>query len=136
LSTSETEARRWLRYAREDLDVAVVAHERGLAPRVVRFHAQQAAEKALKAAIVASGARPIRTHVLDELRRLVPRDWAVTQIHADLARLSRAAVEERYPDVGGEPTSAEAATALHDAQAVVAAAEADLNREDSEPGAR
>lgn len=59
---SEPEAQRWLRLAREDLAAAEQLHAESEHPaRVVRFHAQQAAEKALKAAIIASGATAERT---------------------------------------------------------------------------
>jgi HEPN domain-containing protein len=109
--------------------------EGGLAPRLGRFHAQQAAEKALKAAIIASGTRPARTHDLLDLSRLLPRDWEVVRTGADLAGLSRAAVEERYPDVADEPTEADAAAAIEQAQTIVAAATADLDREEPTTGA-
>lgn len=57
---SESEARRWLRFAREDLENAEVELELGRPPRFVCFDAQQAAEKAIKAAVIASGASPAR----------------------------------------------------------------------------
>lgn len=56
------EAERWLRYAREDLQAAEVLAERGVAPRQACFHAQQAAEKAIKAIFV----------FLKLLKRLLP----------------------------------------------------------------
>ena len=44
--------RRWLRYAGDDLRTAEVLLEPGSVPRISCFHAQQAAEKSLKAIFV------------------------------------------------------------------------------------
>lgn len=126
---SAAEARAWLRYAREDLEMAELAQDSGRPARQVRFNAQQAAEKALKAAIIASGGSLERTHSLVALAERLPRSWHASQVDADLADLSRAAVEERYPDVGDSLSAAKAESGLDVARAVVAAVEADLQRE-------
>ena len=57
----------WMAYALGDLDAARMRRGRRQRPRIVAFHAQQAAEKALKAALILSGIRPDRTHDLDGL---------------------------------------------------------------------
>jgi len=44
---------RWLRPALDDLKLARKALEIGVDPRLAAFHAQQSAEKALKAVLVA-----------------------------------------------------------------------------------
>lgn len=44
--------RRWLRYAEEDLRTAEVLMEEDGVPRISCFHAQQAAEKSIKAIFV------------------------------------------------------------------------------------
>lgn len=67
------EAARWLRYAQEDLLTAqVVDQNPSLARREVCWLAQQAADKALKAALVFSGVDFPRTHDLDLLCERLP----------------------------------------------------------------
>lgn len=70
---SAEEARRWLRFACEDLREAeaLAAREEG-APRHACWFAQQAAEKALKAALVLEGHEFPFRHDLDALRNLLP----------------------------------------------------------------
>ena len=52
----ETDAERWLRFAREDLDPARSFAEReDSVPRIVCFNAQQASEKAIKSVLVHKG---------------------------------------------------------------------------------
>ena len=127
---SEPEAQRWLRLAREDLAAAEQLHAESEHPaRVVRFHAQQAAEKALKAAIIASGATAERTHDLEALAARLPRDWRATELGDDLSDLTEAAVEERYPGIAEGATGEDAARGLATARSVLAAVEADLERE-------
>jgi HEPN domain-containing protein len=61
-------ALRWLAWAKDDLATAqVIARSRHLPPRNACYHAQQCAEKAIKAAIIFSGDRPRWTHDLDAL---------------------------------------------------------------------
>jgi HEPN domain-containing protein len=107
----------WLAMAIGDLEAAR-AHGR-VRPRIVAFHAQQAAEKALKAALVLSAVEPPRTHDLEDLRRRLPEDWRVRRSPRDLARLSVHGVESRYPDDLTLVSPIEAATAVRQAQAVV-----------------
>lgn len=77
----------------------------------VCFHAQQCAEKLLKAALIQRQVTPPRVHDLVELSRLLAAarpewDWPV----AELRRLSQSAVDARYP--GSFATQQEAAQAL------------------------
>jgi HEPN domain-containing protein len=66
------QVRRWLRYAREDLDGAEATLTRpGAIPRHAGFLAQQAAEKALKAVLVFLQIDVPRRHDLDGLRNLI-----------------------------------------------------------------
>ncbi len=58
MSSSELldEVRRWLRFAREDLEAAeTLLNEEGYVPRHVCWLAQQAVEKALKGALTYRG---------------------------------------------------------------------------------
>ena len=90
----------WRAMARPDL-VTIENNLRG--PEIpwasVGFHAQQAAEKYLKAAIFARGVRPTRTHNLIELLDvLVSAGVEVPDLHAECALLTPFATAGRYPD--------------------------------------
>ena len=97
MSTPEAEARRWLAYSRSDLAAAEeLLQKPENYPRQVCFLAQQAAEKALKAALVFADISVPRSHDLDALRNLLPEGWQVKSEQPDLASLSVWAVEARY----------------------------------------
>ena len=69
------ETRRWLRYAREDLEAAEgMLESASILPRHVCWLAQQAAEKAIKAVLVFLQIDFPRSHDLDALRNLAPDD--------------------------------------------------------------
>jgi HEPN domain-containing protein len=88
----------WLRQARNDLDLAQLARDNGFLAQACYF-ASQAAEKALKSAILELGLEPPHTHVLgDLLLRL--RDAGVDTSALEslsLRALSRMSVTSRYP---------------------------------------
>jgi HEPN domain-containing protein len=65
----------WLSYALGDLGAA--RSSQGSRPRIVAFHAQQAAEKALKAALVLSDVEPPQSHDLETLRGALPAGFRV-----------------------------------------------------------
>ncbi len=105
----EDEVRMWLRYAREDADVAqVIAAAPHLSARSACWHAQQAAEKALKAALSAAGQDVPRTHNLVALRAQLKTDVANALDITELAELTAWAVESRYPGDWDEPTADDA----------------------------
>ncbi|MCY3923478.1 MAG: HEPN domain-containing protein [Chloroflexi bacterium] len=113
------EARRWLRYAREDLHVVErLADGNRSAPRHACWLAQQAAEKALKAALVLEGIDFPFTHDLSALRNLLPDGWPATTPSADLANLTVWGAESRYPGDWPEPTDTDSAHAQATARAV------------------
>ena len=113
------DALRWLRYSTEDLDVAQVLLTRHpSASRHVCWLSQQAAEKALKAALVLEGVEFPFTHDLDALRNRLPEGWHVRTTHADLAELTQWAVETRYPGDWPEATESDALRAEVEAKAV------------------
>ncbi len=86
-------------------------------PNVCR-HAQPAAERALKAALVIEGIDFPFTHDLNALRNLLPDSWPVRAEHADLAWLTGWAVQAGYPGEWPEPFAADAeARAVRDAVA-------------------
>ena len=120
------EARRWLRFAAEDLDAARrLLADRSSAPRHVCWHSQQAAERALKAGLVLEGIDFPFTHDLNALRNLLPDSWPV---RADLAELTGWAVQARYPGEWPEPSAADAVRAESEARAVHNAIEAEFRR--------
>lgn len=60
----------WMRWARADLAVTELIDDQRLAPEIIAFHAQQAAEKALKALLVLRQTEYPRTHDLGTWLRL------------------------------------------------------------------
>ena len=60
------------------------------------FHSQQAAEKAIKAALVVSGVEPKRIHDLISLARDLPSGWGTGATDSDLDKLSRYVMTARY----------------------------------------
>ena len=120
---SLTDARVWLRYAEEDL---VAARALSAVPSVVPRHpawlAQQAAEKAIKAVLVANGRPFPRSHDLERLAGLLPDPSALTACGADLPNLTEYAVGSRYPgDLPDDVTAEDARVAVGDAGKVVRA---------------
>ena len=113
------EALHWLSFAIGDLQAARSHRGRHVRPRIVAFEAQQAADKALKAALILDGIEPRRTHDLDDLRDRLPDAWHIKRHLPDLARLSDYAAESRYPDNIAPVTAIQSATAVRQAVAVV-----------------
>jgi len=87
----------WLRYAYSDLELARVKRPSDVLFEVLCFHAQQAAEKALKAVLIAKGVSPPKTHNIRTLLDLLPQDVIVPQEIEDAASLTDYAVTSRYP---------------------------------------
>ena len=109
-----------LRLAVEDLGTASRLHSSEIEPpRQACFFAQQAAEKALKAALELEHDDYPRIHKLEDLRPQLPPSWPVHSLDVDLDRLSKSAVGARYPEVRRLPTEAEAAAVLADARLIV-----------------
>jgi len=127
-SETEAEAIRWLGFALGELQAARSQPGRHVRPRIVAFQAQQAAEKALKAALILEGMEPRRTHDLDDLRDRLPADWRVKWRMPDLGRLSDYAAESRYPDDMTPVTAIQSATAVRQAIAVVRLVREDFDR--------
>ena len=113
---SASAAERWLVLAREDLAMAEHAVSIGIF-RQACFHAQQAAEKALKGFLKSHSLAQLlyfEGQVHDELREWLDR----------LRRLDGFYLATRYADAipleAGEPTFDEARVSLDDAKAIVA----------------
>ncbi len=100
-------------------------------PWVCCFHAQQAAEKALKAVLVAQGAEPPFIHNLVALQALMPPDLDLSTPVTELADLSASARGPRYvtdADGAEDPTWDEAEQAVVTAGRVLAAVRTYLGR--------
>ena len=87
----------WLRYARSDLELARVVRPDEVLFEGLCFHAQQAAEKALKAVLIAKGVPPPKTHNIRTLLDLLPQEVIAPQGIEDAASLTDYAVTSRYP---------------------------------------
>ena len=111
---------RWLQKARDDLKVAVRLLDAGDMPLgIVCFHCQQAVEKALKAAMVAQGGVPPKTHDLLALCNQCIMSKRDAKIIQDCALdFMEYAVELRYPG-DYEPDAAEASAAVAHAKRVL-----------------
>lgn len=94
------EAQRLVRLARRDAAAcAALLHAADVDLAIACFHAQQSAEKALKAVLCLHGIEYRRTHDLEELAARVADAGAPAPVaEDDLRRLTPYAVEFRYDD--------------------------------------
>ncbi|RKU18137.1 HEPN domain-containing protein [Candidatus Poribacteria bacterium] len=114
-----TDTARWLRHAEEDLTTAEIClGHTHVPPRQSCWCAQQAAEKALKAALIFLQIDFQRTHDLNVLRDLLPENWQLKTALPNLSDLNRWAIEARYPEEGQEPAQTDASTAVEHARSV------------------
>ena len=116
----------WLRYARSDLAYAKVPRPPGVLWESLCFHAQQAAEKAIKAVLVASSIAFPRTHNLETLVELLPHELPTPIEPLKAVGLSHYAAVTRYPGEFESIGEAEYIEAITLASAVVAWAEATI----------
>jgi HEPN domain-containing protein len=114
-------ARQWLAKAENDLLNADNNLKSEIVPYdTVCFHCQQAAEKLLKAYLVAKGVQPPFTHdLLLLLEEVLPYCADAEMLRDDLALLMPYAVGVRYPDELLMPTRADAYEARQAAQKVL-----------------
>lgn len=113
----------WLRSARADLAIARIAlPEDGLYEQLC-FHAQQAAEKGIKAVLLKSGVGFPFTHNLQALIDLLPTGVLKASVPIDAVDLNPYAVATRYPYETEPVTEEEYLEALHVAEKVVKWAE-------------
>lgn len=125
------EITRWIAFANEDLRIAELAIEDKIYNQVC-FHAQQCVEKTIKAAILAQGRIPCRTHIIVELLNNLAAPW-LTDIGDELKEMDLYYVSTRYPDAlpgtlpDGPPSLADAQSALLLARQVYDRAVTELN---------
>lgn len=92
----------WIRKAEADLATSMRESAVQDDPNndAICFHAQQCAEKYIKAVLTDNGKRFARTHDLEALLELVlPLDSSWEELRPNLIRLTSSAVEVRYPGV-------------------------------------
>ncbi len=103
-------AAEWLRRARADMTVAALTDDERIAPEIAAFHAQQAAEKALKAVLVRRQIDFPHTHSIGVLLTLCEDAGLLgVQDLTDASGLTRYAVAARYP-IQDEPVSRQEAS--------------------------
>ena len=114
MTPQHEEAERFLRLARRDQAAfAALLHVATVDPAVACFHAQQAAEKALKAVMCLHGLEFRRTHDLEALAGMLGNIAVAPPVDDhDLRCLTPYAVEFRYDDEAIHLISGEAAGRL------------------------
>ncbi len=114
------EVARWMEKAEQDFLAAerlVASSDEGLTG-IVCFHAQQCAEKYLKALLVYQGVAFPKTHDLRLLLDLIPPAVPLGLRREQVIPLNRYVIEGRYPGEWEPITVAEARGALEMAQSV------------------
>ena len=109
----------WLRYAESDLEIARITQSPRILLEGLCFHAQQAAERALKAVLVAHAISFPRTHNIATLLDLFPPEIGLPSEVEAAAGLTDYAVLTRYPSNLEPVTEEEYHEALHLTEAVV-----------------
>jgi HEPN domain-containing protein len=87
----------WLKHARSDLTLAQIKPPQGVLLEALCFHAQQAAEKALKAILLFNGEAIPKTHSIRMLLDRVAYNIEVPESIQEAAILTDYAVIARYP---------------------------------------
>lgn len=123
------EAVRWLQYAAEDIELGErLAVDGTVSPRYACGYFQQAAEKALKAALALEGIGFSYTHDLDALCDIMPDSWFLREGRPDLSELTEWAVESRWPGEWAEQTAEDARRAGADARLAFSLVDAGFRR--------
>ena len=125
--SKQSDPREWLRFAQDDLAAArLLLTDAELPARMSCFHAQQAAEKALKASLVQAAIQFRKTHDLVVLVALQPEPIRSEVGNLDLQRLQQWAVDARYPADLPDITAGEAVAVVAIADQILAAVAAAL----------
>lgn len=105
----------WMTRAEDDQAAGLRLHEFGHLA-LAAFHAQQAAEKALKAVMIANGLRIDKTHDLNRLARTVKAPAAIDDAAAFVTPFYMAG---RYPDSAEGVSAADAQSALAQSEVIL-----------------
>jgi len=113
--------RDWLAHAKSDLSLARLAKDdTRILPEQICFHAQQAAEKALKAVLLFKRIEFPLVHDIEELLELMKQGGIqLPREVGEAGILTPYAVEARYPGQPEEITAADVTEAIAVAEAVV-----------------
>lgn len=90
-------AQDWLVYARSDLELARSGKVPGILLETLCFHAQQSAEKAIKAVLIHNGVPTIKSHNIGALLNLIPDAVTIPTEIQECVILTDYAVVTRYP---------------------------------------
>jgi HEPN domain-containing protein len=113
----------WLRYAQSDLELARTNPPPGVLFETLCFHAQQAAEKALKAVLIHQSILFPKTHSIRILIDLLAQHHSIPDEVEKAAILTDYAVMTRYPGDLEPVSDDEYFESIHLADAVVSWAE-------------
>lgn len=116
----------WLRFARSDLSLAQAPKPADVLFETLCFHTQQAAEKALKAVLIAHNVEFPRTHNLRTLLDLIPAEIDIPDAVEDAMILTEYAVSSRYPGFVEPIGAQEYQEAVNHAEVILTWAEAIL----------
>lgn len=125
----------WLRRAHSDLALARLPRPPGVLLEDLCYHSQQAAEKALKAVLIARSRTVPRTHSIPRLLELMPAQVAVPETVQEAAILTDYAVSARYPGLLEPIEEDELERAISLAESVVAWAKAQIIEPEKPPRA-
>ena len=87
----------WLRYAQSDLELAQISAPAMVMLEGLCFHAQQAAEKSLKAVLIAFKIPYPKTHSIRKLLDILSEKMEIPEDLQEAAILNDYAVTTRYP---------------------------------------
>jgi HEPN domain-containing protein len=115
----------WLLHARSDLHIVRLGlKETGILPHQLCFHAQQTAEKAIKAVLIQCKLNFPLTHDIQRLLRILESAGIIVPLEIqDADLLSPYAVETRYPGYWGDISREDVQEAIHLAETVLKWAE-------------
>jgi HEPN domain-containing protein len=128
----QRKVRQWVSYADEDLRMTLAAmnlrSDEEPPYRLIAFHAQQCAEKYLKAYLMSGGVEFPYTHNISTLLELCSDHAAWHAKLRDAEELTAYAITTRYPGEDEEVTKAEAIRAVELAQQVRTIVRSDLQK--------
>ncbi len=107
---NEEMVKEWTKKAEEDYSAVEELYKISVSrfAAIICFHAQQCAEKHLKALLISSNIEPPRTHSLETLLDLIVDELPeLEQCRDMLTDLTPCSVEYRYPGVAATPDDAE-----------------------------
>jgi len=87
----------WLKFARSDLEYANVKRTSAMLVEKQLFHAQQCAEKSIKAVLVFAEIQPPKMHNIRELLDLLPQAIEIPDGVVAATSLTRYSTIDRYP---------------------------------------